>query len=292
MPLPAGDQQHQPPPPPVGAQVQLGAQPASTAPKCLILRVRDPPFRSSWEAGGGRRRRAGAPARRCRRRSGPASPAPHRRRRDDAPQPTTAQRRPAGASGRSGWRPSSRSHTAGQVAPGRAGAGQPHHRLHDLAVVVVGPPGRRPLRGQQRLKGCPLIIGQLRFGSGHARNLSTLEPPDRTLQTCPSHRTATDDSCPTSVQLLGHLRHTYISRTHTAQDPYVSPHDHALVITDDSHRRVLLSTRHRPRRAVRPWIGGGEVRCSRPLCGRHRGKATRDNERFRWSSVVGGDGGI
>jgi hypothetical protein len=33
------------------------------------------------------------------------------------------------------------------------------------------------LRGQQRFQGCPLGVGQLRFGSGHAPNLSILEPP-------------------------------------------------------------------------------------------------------------------
>jgi hypothetical protein len=33
------------------------------------------------------------------------------------------------------------------------------------------------LWGQQRRKGRPLGVGQLGFGSGHARNLSILEPP-------------------------------------------------------------------------------------------------------------------
>jgi len=65
---------------------------------------------------------------------------------------------------------------AGEVPPGSAGAGQPDHGLHDLAVIVVGPAGGWPLGWQQGFQGRPLVIGKFRFGAGHAPNLSTLEP--------------------------------------------------------------------------------------------------------------------
>jgi hypothetical protein len=46
--LARGGQQHQRPPVPIGAQVQLGAQPATAGSQCLSWRMNDPLFRSSW----------------------------------------------------------------------------------------------------------------------------------------------------------------------------------------------------------------------------------------------------
>jgi hypothetical protein len=55
------------------------------------------------------------------------------------------------------------------------------------AVLVVGPPGRRPLGRQQQLQRCPLGVGQLRFGSGHAPvPISPRTSPPWTLRTGPS----------------------------------------------------------------------------------------------------------
>jgi transposase, IS5 family len=72
------------------------------------------------------------------------NPVPHRHRPAGAPQPAIGRRCLAGASGRSGWPPSSTSRTGGrQVSPGRPGTNQPHHGLHDLAMVVIGTAGRR-----------------------------------------------------------------------------------------------------------------------------------------------------
>jgi hypothetical protein len=49
----------------------------------------------------------------------------------------------------------------GQVAPRRAGAQDPQDAAHDPAVVVVRPPGPRPLRRQQGLQPRPLPVTQV-----------------------------------------------------------------------------------------------------------------------------------
>jgi hypothetical protein len=45
-----------------------------------------------------------------------------------------------------------------QIAPGGAGAVDPHHAAHHPAVIVIGSARARLLRRQQRLKPTPLFI--------------------------------------------------------------------------------------------------------------------------------------
>ena len=57
----------------------------------------------------------------------------------------------------------------GQVAPRRARAQHPQDAVHDPAVVVVRPPGARPLRREQRRQPLPLPIGQVE--ASHPRQI-------------------------------------------------------------------------------------------------------------------------
>src|SRR5688500_16425498 len=49
----------------------------------------------------------------------------------------------------------------GQTTPRRAGAQNPQNAVQGGAVMAVGPPGRRPLGRQKRLKALPLPVRQL-----------------------------------------------------------------------------------------------------------------------------------
>jgi hypothetical protein len=73
------------------------------------------------------------------------------------------------ANGRSDWRPSPRSCTPRQVPSGHAGGSQPHHRLHDLAVSLLGRPVAGRCGGSRDPRAARVGIGQLGFGSAATR---------------------------------------------------------------------------------------------------------------------------